>query len=392
MIFFELAKRNIRIHLLRSILAMLGIVIGVVAISSMGILGNSMVLTVTENLTQVGNNVIVTPYTGGSGNFGPPHSGGSSENLKITDQNFQEIKRLVSPNTAYFVLSGSDRMRIGSENITGPIYGLDTDIIPDIMNLQEGSYLRGDSGCLIGPNFAADNNLKVGSRIQISDKGMMRVIGIIESRGMSFDVSTDSALVVSKDWFKSAYNQTGYNSVVVRVKDLDNIEFVKGVIEKKFNKRNNKIFQVTDTRKTLETIFSTFNQISTFVSAIGGIALLVAGVSIFNIMMMSVNERVREIGIMRSIGALKKEVMSMFLYEAAILGLVGSLTGGIFSLIGGYGISSLMLRSTKYVFVPSSLVSVAYGIFFGISICILCSIYPAWRAANMNPIDALRHE
>jgi putative ABC transport system permease protein len=147
-----------------------------------------------------------------------------------------------------------------------------------------------------------------------------------------------------------------------------------------------------DTRKTMETIFTAFGQITTFVSAIGGISMIVAGVSILNIMMMSVTERIKEIGIMRSIGAQRKEVMSMFLYEALILGVVGSLIGGVLSLIGGYAISSMMLQTTKYLFVPSSLISIVYGVCFGIVVCLICGIYPAWRAANLNPIDALRHE
>jgi putative ABC transport system permease protein len=120
--------------------------------------------------------------------------------------------------------------------------------------------------------------------------------------------------------------------------------------------------------------------------------MLVAGVSIFNIMMMSVNERIREIGIMRSIGSRKKGVMSMFIYEAAIIGVVGSLIGGALSLLAGYGISALLLNTTKYLFTVSSMLPVVEGILFGIVICLGCGIYPAWQAANLNPIDALRHE
>ena len=82
----------------------------------------------------------------------------------------------------------------------------------------------------------------------------------------------------------------------------------------------------------------------------------------------------------------------MFLYEALILGVVGSVIGGIMSLIGGYAISSVMLQTTKYLFVSSSLIHIVYGMSFGIVISLICGIYPAWRAAHLNPIDALRHE
>jgi putative ABC transport system permease protein len=234
----------------------------------------------------------------------------------------------------------------------------------------------------------------VGSRISIGtegNKGTLRVTGIIEERGMAFDVSTDSAIVVTKDWFDAGYNRDDYDRVVIKVKNLDDIASIKTAIEKQMNRRDT-VVDVIDTRKTLETIFQAFGQITTFVTAIGGISMLVAGVSILNIMMMSVTERIKEIGIMRSIGAQKPEVMRMFLYEALILGIVGSLIGGMLSLIGGYAISILMLQTTKYLFVPSSLIHIVYGVLFGIAICLICGIYPAWRAANLNPIDALRHE
>jgi putative ABC transport system permease protein len=395
MIFWEIAKRNIRIHLLRSSLAMLGIVIGVVAIASMGILGNSLVLTVSDSLKTVGDSVIVTPHVGGTmGGFGGGTGGSSS--LRITEQNFQQIKRASAPNVAIPVLQTSDRMKlgVGGDEIVAAIYGLNPDDVPDLLKLKEGGYSRGDSGVLVGSTFAKDHNVKVGSRIAIGtdgDKGTLRVTGIIEERGMAFDVSTDSAIVVTKDWFDQIYNRNDYDKVVVKVKNLEDLPGVKTAIENQLNKRD-KIVDVVDTRKTMETIFQAFGQITTFVSAIGGISMLVAGVSILNIMMMSVTERIKEIGIMRSIGAQRKEVMSMFLYEAIILGVVGSLIGGMMSLLGGYAISLLLIQTTKYLFVPSSLIQIVYGMSFGIVISLICGIYPAWRAANLNPIDALRHE
>jgi putative ABC transport system permease protein len=403
MIFWEIAKRNIRIHMLRSTLAMLGIVIGVVAIASMGILGNSLVSTVSESLKSVGDSVIVTPYTGGGG-FGaggggsPSGVGGSSGNLKLSNQNYQQIKRVAAPNVAIPVYQTSEHMKIGvgSDDIVATIYGVPSEDVPDLMKLQAGSYNNGNSGCLIGSTFAKDHNLKVGSRISIGtdgSKGTLRVTGIIEERGMSFDISTDNALVVTQGWFENAYNRKDdYDEVVVKVKDGDTAS-VKTAIEKQLNKhKDNKIVSVTDSKATMNTIYATFGTVTTFVTAIGGISMIVAGVSIFNIMMMSVNERIKEIGIMRSIGTQKKEVMSMFIYEAAIIGVIGSIIGGIFSVLAGYAISALMLGTTKYLLTIANALSVAEGVGFGIVICLACGIYPAWQAANLNPIEALRHE
>jgi len=394
-IFYEIAKRNVRIHLLRSSLAMLGIIIGVVAIASMGILGNSLVLTVSDSLKTVGDSVIVTPHVGGN-TRGFGGGGGGSSSLTLSEQDFMQIKRVSAPNVAIPVLQSSDRMQlgVGSDEIVATVYGLNPDDVPELLKLKEGGYSRGNSGCLVGSTFAKDHNVKVGSRILIGtdgNKGTLRVTGIIEERGMAFDVSTDSAVVATKEWFDAAYNRDNYDKVVVKVKNLDDLPIVKSAIEKQMNKRDT-VVDVMDTRKTMDTIFQAFGQITTFVSAIGGISMLVAGVSILNIMMMSVTERIKEIGIMRSIGAQRKEVMAMFLYEAAILGIIGSIIGGVMSLLGGYAISTVMLQTTKYLFVPSSLIHIVYGMTFGIIICLVCGIYPAWRAANLNPIDALRHE
>jgi putative ABC transport system permease protein len=166
---------------------------------------------------------------------------------------------------------------------------------------------------------------------------------------------------------------------------------VKTTIEKQMNKRD-KVVSVMDSKATLATIFSAFGAVTTFVSAIGGISMIVAGVSIFNIMMMSVTERIKEIGIMRSIGTQKREVMWMFMYEAAILGTVGSVIGGVLSILAGYTVSALLLNTTKYLFVWSSATPIIEGVCFGIVISLACGIYPAWKAANLSPIEAMRHE
>jgi putative ABC transport system permease protein len=397
MIFWEIAKRNIRLHLLRSTLAMLGIVIGVVAIASMGILGNSMVSMVSDSLSSVGDSVIVMPYTGGGGMSGMGGGSTSAANLKITDQNFQQIKRAVAPAVAIPVLSTSERMKVGvgRDDIVATVYGVDPQYIPDLnFELTSGSSNNANSGCLVGSEFAKDNNIKVGSRITMGSdgsKGVLRVTGIIKERGMSFDISTDNAVIVTQDWFDNTYSRDDYDEVVVKVKTGQDTADIKTTIEKQLNKRD-KIVSVIDSKATLASIYATFGAITTFVTAIGGISMIVAGVSIFNIMMMSVNERIKEIGIMRSIGTQKKEVMSMFVYEAAIIGVIGSLVGGILSLVAGYAISALMLQSTKYLFTLATALSVAEGVGFGIVVCVACGIYPAWQAANLNPIDALRHE
>ena len=126
--------------------------------------------------------------------------------------------------------------------------------------------------------------------------------------------------------------------------------------------------------------------------AIGGISLVVAAVSIFNVMMMSVKERVQEIGILLSIGTEKGEVRRMFLYEALILGIIGAVVGGIIDFFIGYSVVNAMIGSTAYFFRPGKADLIPYGMIIGVVVCVVSGLYPAWAASNIDPIDALRSE
>lgn len=392
MIFFDFARRNVRLHWFRSLLAVIGIVIGVIAIASLGILGNGLILSISGTISDVGDTIVVTPHAGAAGAGGAP--GGGPAGATISERQVTEIERAAGANRVIPVIQSGDRIAVGDTVGAAVIYAVETGDMPVLLDLALGRYPRASSGAIAGSRLASEFDISVGSRIQVGAEGeekTLRVVGIAEERGIGFDINPDFALIVPRAWYTAAYGAEGYDFVIIRVRDVGDIDAVKSAIEGTLNRRET-VVDVMDTRMVLESLFTAFEQISVFTLAIGGISLVVAGVSILNVMMMSVSERTREIGVMRSIGARKGDVLRMFLYEALILGLAGSAVGGILSIGTGYVVDAVVLGRPDFLFAPSSLVYIIYGMIFGAVTSIVSGIYPAWKAANLNPIEALRHE
>lgn len=384
-IFFEFAKRSVRLHWLRSLLAVIGIVIGVAAIAAMGMLGNSLVLSISDSLSDVGDSIVIYSHGGISQGVSS-----STVNDKITKRMLKDIVRASGSNDVIPIYNTADKIEVGGEDGIATVYGMETQDISILLDLEDGQYLKSSAGALAGTRIAEEYNLKVGSRVKLGDQNL-RIVGILEERGMGFDINPDSALVVTDKFFSSTYDQEDYDFVIVKIRDINDIENVKDAIDAKMNRKDD-VIDIFDTKAILETIIDTFGQISMFTTAIGGISLVVAGVSIFNIQMMSVTERIKEIGIIRSIGTKKNEVLKMFMYEALLLGLFGAILGALFSFLAGFAILTLMLNSTAYLFEPSTLMYIPYGMAFGIGTSLISGFYPAWKAANLNPIEALRFE
>jgi putative ABC transport system permease protein len=404
-IIFQLSVRSVRLHFLRSVLAALGIVIGVVAIASMGMMGANMTLSVTEELSSMANILVVRPDTGGGGGFGPQGGGevrmttgsSSADNEMLTDDQFKTIEHLSAKyGLVYAVNSQSDRIEIGSDK-TGraTVYGLDPAIFPDVFVLDEGAFPKSTTSVMIGPNLADRYGLTIGSKIAIGEENAtttVRVVGILQERGLSMDLNTDSAIIGSEKLYFGIYGGEGeYKQVNIILNDVNDADTVNTEITDQLNKKEN-VVAVQDSSRMLENITSTLGTITTFVMAIAGISLLVAAVSIFNVMMMSVTERIREIGILRSIGTQKTEIRKMFIYEAVILGIIGATIGAVLSIAIGYLVVLAMVGSTDYFFTTGSLLYVPFAMAVGVVICVVSGVYPAWSASNLDPIEALRAE
>ena len=394
-IFFDLSVRSVRLNFLRSILASIGIVIGVVAISSMGMLGANMQLSVKQQLSSdvntimISSDVVRTTSTAGT----PITSQG------IDKSTLNDITNAAGQNEVIPIHRTSTQFTIGSTDGRGSIYGLNPNDITKFLTIAQGQNLKGGDDALVGPNIAANFNMDIGSRIKIGQNNVsvtrpsVRVVGILAARGFASDgINTDNAIIVPDTWYTDHYGDKDvYDQVNVILQDVDTINQTEAAIEDKVNRRTD-VIRISDASSRLSSISSTLGTITTFILAIGSISLVVAAVSIFNVMMMSVNERIQEIGILLSIGTEKGEVRRMFLYEAFILGIIGAGVGGIASLVIGYSVVSAMIGNTTYFFLPESILYVPYGMIIGVVVCVVSGLYPAWRASNMDPIDALRNE
>jgi putative ABC transport system permease protein len=402
-ILFTLSARSIRLNMLRSILSALGITIGVIAISAMGMLGANMTSVVSGQMSSMANTMTVTAYTGGGGSMGgggpPGMSSSSDDDSYITEDQYDDIYQIASKYGAVYPLySESDTIYTkNDEEGRASIYGLSVDDMQTALKVDNGTFPRSENDVLVGSSLAERQDLQVGSRIKVGDEDeqqiKIRVAGILAETGLSSSsLRADSAIVMTDELFTSFYGGEGqYDQVTILLNNVNDSAVVKTALEAKLNRRDD-VISVSDSSSMASTVTSSISTMVTFMQAIAAISLLVAAVSIFNVMMMSVTERISEIGILRSIGTQKDEVMRMFVYEASIIGLIGATAGVILSFIVGYIVVALLIGNTSYFFAWNSMMYLPIGMAVGVSICIVTGLYPAWRAANLDPVEALRAE
>jgi putative ABC transport system permease protein len=393
-----LALRSIRRNLMRSFLTVLGIVIGVAAVITMVTLGNGATKSVSDQISSMGSNLIMVmpgqrfgPGSGGAPNF----KGSDVEAIRNQISAAESVAPIVSKSvTAVYqannwatVVSGSnnDYFQAGNWNLTAG------------RSFSEAEVKAGKAVCVIGETvreklFGRQN--PVGSEIRIKQFSC-EVIGLLKPKGQSA-MGSDQDDVVIMPLRTVQRRLTGSQDIgrlSISVREKSSIDAVKKQLALLMRERRNiganeeDDFRVMDTRQIAETLTGTTKILTMLLGAVAAVSLLVGGIGIMNIMLVSVTERTREIGIRLAIGALEREVLLQFLIEAVVLSSLGGLIGIATATTASIALAQLM--GVPYLFDPainllSFLFSAAIGVIFG--------YFPARRAASLNPIDALRHE
>ncbi len=395
-------------HKLRSFLTILGVVIGIAAVIILMSIGKGVEASILDNLSGLGANMItVRPGAQvASGGVRIMMTGSSStltlEDAQAIEANVANINGVAPISTTGMqVIAGKQNMNVMVTGIT-PAY-------QDINNLQlaEGDYIyqedydRRSKVLLMGPevsNTLFEGDSPVGQKVRMGNN-IFTVVGLLESKGESFS-STDSMILVPLSTLQgmmarsvTATGQHPVQSISIQASGAEHISTVKEAITMilqdrhriAFGEEND--FSITSTDEITETITSSMQQMTLLLGAIAGISLLVGGIGVMNIMLVSVMERRREIGIRKALGARERDIWGQFLLDSALL----TFAGGIIGVVIGWGASYLMAQSgavpslvTPDVVVLAVSVSVGIGLFFG--------FYPAWQGSRLDPIQALRSE
>ncbi|MBW9053563.1 ABC transporter permease [Rhizobium mesosinicum] len=399
--FFEtlkLALRAISRNLLRSFLTVLGVVIGVAAVIALVTIGNGTTAQVSTELSRLGTNMLfVRP-----GQFGPGRA--SSEARRFTLKDVEAIRDQVSGLRAVAPSNQSTATVIfGGQNHSTTVYGTTNDyFIAQDWDLALGRIFtpaeeRGQSRCIIGETVreqlfgAAD---PTGQLIRVG-KVSCPVIGVMAKRGQSgMGNDQDDAVIMPVKVFQRRISGTSnVPTILISARDGVSTSKVQADVENLLRERRKIIpgrqddFNVNDMTQIAEAMTGTTTLLTGLLGAVAAVSLLVGGIGIMNIMLVSVTERTREIGIRLAIGALENQVLTQFLVEAVALSLFGGIAGIMLGLTLAYGTVSFL----NVPFVVSPLI-IFIAFVFSAAIGMIFGFFPARRAAQLNPIEALRHE
>ena len=394
---------------MRSALTVLGIIIGVTAVISLMSIGEGSQAAITSNIESLGTNLLFV-RAGASSQGVVRGAQGSAATLTLADA--EALAQASSVAAVAPQVSTFAQVVAGGENTNTQILG----VTPEYLSVRnykvaEGEFISDAQVqakslvAVVGSSVAETlfgETSPVGLYIKINGR-QFKVIGVLQSKGSTGLGSQDDIVLapISTVQYRLSSSQTvsGAKTVqtiyvqVVSTKETDTaIQQITSILEQRHNITNGvDDFTITSQQETINTLKESTQVWVILLGAIAGISLLVGGIGIMNIMLVSVTERTREIGIRKALGAKRSDILLQFLVEAALMSLIGGAIGvlvgwGVSTLISGVSVGGQTIETVMSVNIPILAVSVsaAIGIIFG--------LYPAYRAARLNPIEALRYE
>ena len=399
---FAMALTSLMANKMRTLLTMLGIIIGVGAVIAMVSIGMGVRSNVTSSIASLGSNMLIDS-PGSSNRGGVRGAAGSMQTLKYDDAKAIESKvkniDYVSP-----AVSTSSQLVNGSNNWNSSVQGVTPEFLAiRSLEIDYGSFItkndldKRQRVCVIGTTVASnlfENENPVGKTIRIKNQPF-KVVGLLKSKGQSSmgQDQDDMVYIPLTTAQERVMGITYVQSINVQVSDPDKMDQVQEQIEQLLRSRHHITngkdddFHVRNLTSLMETVSQSTAMLTLLLGSIAGISLLVGGIGIMNIMMVSVTERTREIGIRKALGATFMNIMTQFLIESMVIGIIGGLIGiGLgcvaSQLIAKFGNFTTVI--TPLPIIVSFVFSVGIGLFFG--------IYPARKAAKLDPIEALRYE